>query len=147
MRLRDVMTHSVHTLLADQSVASAIHLFIEHGIKGAPVLSDGKIVGVVSEKDIFRALYPSVTDFSSNPELWLQEMELEGNAKTVATKPVSEIMVTDSITATPDTPVMQAGSMMLAHNVSRILVVESGKLLGIATRSDVFRSVFKQFLS
>ncbi|MEK7569904.1 MAG: CBS domain-containing protein [Patescibacteria group bacterium] len=147
MRLRDVMTHSVHTLTADQSVASAIHLFIQHGIKGAPVLLAGKLVGVVSEKDIFRALYPSVTEFSSNPELWLQEVELEGNAKTVAAKPVSEIMVTDSITATPDTPVMQAGSMMLAHNVSRILVVESGKLLGIATRSDVFRSVFKQFLS
>lgn len=147
MRLRDVMTHSVHTLDPKQSVATTIHQFIEHGIKGAPVVEHGKLLGIVSEKDIFRALYPSVAEFASNPELWLQETELEGNAKTVAAQPVSEIMVTDSITAAPDTPIMQAGSMMLAHNVSRILVVESGKLVGIATRSDVFRNVFKAFLT
>lgn len=146
MRLRDVMTHAVHTLEPEQTVGTTIKQFVEHGIKGAPVVSKGKILGIVSEKDIFRALYPSVTEFSSNPELWLQEAELEGNAKSVAAKPVSEIMVTDSITAAPDTPIMQAGSMMLAHNVSRILVVESGKLVGIATRSDVFRNVFKKFL-
>lgn len=146
MRLREVMTHNVATLSPAQTVESAIHLFIEHGIKGAPVVEKGKILGVVSEKDIFRALYPSVTEFSSNPELWLQEMELEGNAKTVATKQVQEIMVKDCITATADTPIMQAGSMMLAHNVNRILVVDSGRLVGIATRSDVFRNVFKRFL-
>ncbi len=140
------MTHSVHTLTPGQTVATAIHLFVQHGIKGAPVVEKGKILGIVSEKDIFRALYPSVTEFSSNPELWLQEVELEGNAKSIAAKSVSEIMITDCVVATPDTPIMQAGSMMLAHNVSRILVVESNKLVGIATRSDVFRNVFKKFL-
>ena len=146
MRLRDVMTHSVHTLTPDQTVASAIRLFVQYAIKGAPVMQQRTVVGVVSEKDIFRALYPSVTEFSSNPELWLEEVALEGNAKTVAGKQVREIMTKDCITAAPDTPIMQAGSLMLAHNVSRIVVVESGKLVGLATRSDVFRNVFKRFL-
>lgn len=146
MRLREVMTHNVESLAPTATVESAIHLFIQHSIKGAPVVEKGKLLGIVSEKDIFRALYPSVTEFSSNPELWLQEMELEGNAKSVATKQVQEIMTKDCITAAADTPIMQAGSMMLAHNVSRILVVDSGKVVGIATRSDVFRNVFKRFL-
>lgn len=146
MRLRDVMTHTVHTLQPLQSVDDAIHFFIKHGVKGAPVLEHGKVVGIVSEKDIFRALYPSVAEYYNNPELWMEEAELEGNAKTVATKQVKDVMTREVVAAPPDTPVMQAGAMMLAHQAHRIVVMESGRLVGIATRSDVFRNVFKKFL-
>lgn len=146
MRLRDVMTHSVHTLQPLQSVESAIQFFITHGVKGAPVVDHGKVVGLVSEKDIFRALYPSVTEFYDNPELWMEELALEGNAKQVATKQVQDIMTRAVVSAPPDTPIMQAGAMMLAHRVHRIVVMESGRLVGVATRSDVFRNVFKKFL-
>lgn len=146
MRLRDVMIHSVHTLQPSQSVEDAIKFFIKHGVKGAPVVEQGKVVGLVSEKDIFRALYPSVTEYYNNPELWMEEAALEGNAKLVAIKHVKDIMTREVVSAPPDTPVMQAGAMMLAHRVHRIIVMESGRLVGIATRSDVFRNVFKRFL-
>ncbi len=146
MRLRDVMTHSVHTLQPAQTVDQAIRFFIEHGVKGAPVVAHGTVVGVVSEKDIFRALYPSVAEYYDSPELWMEEATLEGNAKQVASKLVQDIMTRQIVTAPPDTPIMQAGAMMLAHRVHRIVVTESGRLVGIATRSDVFRNVFKKFL-
>jgi acetoin utilization protein AcuB len=146
MRLRDVMTRSIHTLQPSQSVEDAVRFFIRHGVKGAPVVEQGKVVGVVSEKDIFRALYPSVTEFYNNPELWMEEAELEGNAKAIAAKQVKDIMTKGVVTAPPDTPIMQAGAMMLAHRVHRIVVMESGRLVGIATRSDVFQNVFKKFL-
>lgn len=146
MRLRDVMTHSVHTLQPQQSLDDAIRFFIKYGVKGAPVVEQGKVVGIVSEKDIFRALYPSVTDYYDNPELWMEEAELEGNAKSVAAKHVTDIMTRVVVSAPPDTPIMQAGAMMLAHRVHRIVVMESGRLVGIATRSDVFQNVFKKFL-
>lgn len=110
------------------------------------MVEQGKVVGVVSEKDIFRALYPSVTEFYNNPELWMEEAELEGNAKAIAAKQVKDIMTKGVVTAPPDTPIMQAGAMMLAHRVHRIVVMESGRLVGIATRSDVFQNVFKKFL-
>jgi CBS domain-containing protein len=146
MRLRDVMTHRVHTLQPTLSVEDAVRFFIRHGVKGAPVVEQEKVVGVVSEKDIFRALYPSVTEFYNNPELWMEEAELEGNAKAIAAKQVRDIMTKQVVTAPPDTPIMQAGAMMLAHRVHRIVVMESGRLVGIATRSDVFQNVFKKFL-
>ena len=120
--------------------------FIKHGVKGAPVVEKGKVVGLVSEKDIFRALYPSITEFYNNPELWMEEAELEGNAKLIAAKSVKDIMTRAVVSAPPDTPIMQAGAMMLAHRVHRIVVLESGRLLGIATRSDVFKNVFKKFI-
>ena len=140
------MTRSIHTLQPSQSVEDAVRFFIRHGVKGAPVVEQGKVVGVVSEKDIFRALYPSVTEFYNNPELWMEEAELEGNAKAIAAKQVKDIMTKGVVTAPPDTPIMQAGAMMLAHRVHRIVVMESGRLVGIATRSDVFQNVFKKFL-
>jgi len=145
MRLRDVMKHKVFTLKPDQDVRSAIHFFSSHDITGAPVVEKGKLVGVLSEKDIFRALYPSVMEFFDNPELWLEESELENNAKLILEKPVSEFMSKNVICAPPDTPIMQAGSMMLAHRVHRIVVEESGKLVGIVTRSEIFRNIFKKF--
>lgn len=147
MRLRDVMSHTVTTLHPDDTVRQAMHTFLQTGIKGAPVMDSGHVVGIVSEKDMFRALYPSVTDYYSNPELWMEEQELEANAQSVAQKRVRDIMTREVITAPSDTPIMQAGAMMLAHRVHRIIVVESGKLVGIATRSDIFRNVFKRFSS
>mgnify|MGYP001576269395 FL=1 len=140
------MTHSVYALQPTQSVEEAIRFFIKHGVKGAPVVEKGKVVGLVSEKDIFRALYPSITEFYNNPELWMEEAELEGNAKLIAAKSVKDIMTRAVVSAPPDTPIMQAGAMMLAHRVHRIVVLESGRLLGIATRSDVFKNVFKKFI-
>ncbi len=120
--------------------------FLKHKIKGAPVMEHGKVLGIISEKDMFRALYPSVAEYYDNPELWMEERELEENAKVVAQKRVKDIMTRDTIAAPADTPVMQAGAMMLAHRVHRIVVMEADKLVGIATRSDVFRNVFKKFL-
>jgi len=139
------MKHKVFTLKADQDIQSAIEFFEKHDITGAPVLEHDKIVGVLSEKDIFRALYPSIMEFYDNPELWLEENQLEANAKTILKKPVKEFMCRNIICAPPDTPVMQAGSMMLAHRVHRIVVEESGRLVGIVTRAEIFRNIFKKF--
>ena len=145
MRIRDVMTHKVLSLKPDQNIKSAIKFFEIHNITGAPVVEKGKVVGVLSEKDIFRALYPSVMEFYNNPELWLEESELEGNAKSILNIAVKDFMSKDVICAPPDTPIMQAGSMMLAHRVHRIIVQDGGKLVGIITRAEIFRNLFKKF--
>lgn len=147
MRLRDVMSHTIISLKPEDTVETAMRVFVKHAIKGAPVLAGGKVVGIVSQKDMFRALYPSVNEYYDNPELWMEEQELEDNAKAVVQKKISEIMTPNPITAPADIPIMQAGAMMLAHRVHRVLVMEADKLVGIATRADVFRSVFKRFLS
>jgi len=139
------MTHKVFCLQADQDINSAIHFFAEHKITGAPVLEKKQVVGVLSEKDIFRALYPSVAEFYENPELWMEEVELEANAKSILNQPVKIYMSKNLICATPDTPVMQAGSMMLAHRVHRILVMDAEKLVGIVTRAEIFRNLFRLY--
>ncbi|MFA6587876.1 MAG: CBS domain-containing protein [Patescibacteria group bacterium] len=145
MRIRDVMTHKVLSLKPDQDVQSAIKFFEVHDISGAPVVEKGKVVGVLSEKDIFRALYPSIMEFYNSPELWLEESELEENAKSILKKAVKDFMSKDIICAPPDTPIMQAGSMMLAHRIHRIIVEDGGKLVGIVTRAEIFRNLFKKF--
>jgi CBS domain-containing protein len=145
MRVRDVMTHTVLTLQPDQSIQSAIAFFAEHKISGAPVVNGHEVIGIVSEKDIFRALYPSVSQFYDNQELWLEEGELETNAEEVSRWPIKKVMCSQVVTTPPDTLLMQAGAMMLARRIHRIVVMESGKLVGIITRSDVFHNVFRKF--
>ena len=147
MRLRDVMSHAVISLHPDDTVESAMRTFLAHGITGAPVVDHRRVVGVISEKDMFRALYPSVAEYYDSPELWMEERALEQNAQSVAQKRVRDIMTRDVVAAPADTPVMQAGAMMLAHRVHRLVVMEADKLVGVATRSDVFRNVFKQFFA
>lgn len=147
MRVRDVMVHDFQALEPSQTVASAVRLFLEKEITGAPVMHQGKLVGMLSEKDIFRTLYPSVAQFADNPELWLEEAELEENATSVTTLPIEQIMQRHVICVPPDAPLMQAGSIMLAHRVHRLVVQDGDKIVGLLTRSAVFRNVFKRKLA
>jgi CBS domain-containing protein len=56
---------------------------------------------------------------------------------------VKEIMIGNVITATPDTPILKLGSIMLLERVRRIPIVSGKKLVGIVSQGEVHRAAFK----
>jgi acetoin utilization protein AcuB len=56
-------------------------------------------------------------------------------------------MIKQVISVTPDTPILKAGGVMLAHGVHRLPVVENGRMVGIVTRDDVYTAVLVQHLA
>ncbi|PIR38599.1 MAG: histidine kinase [Candidatus Zambryskibacteria bacterium CG10_big_fil_rev_8_21_14_0_10_42_12] len=147
MKVRDVMQVRVITILPDAPYEEAARLLRVYNVSGVPVVDEsGHIIGILSEKDLFRALYPNYADFYKNPEAYL---DLEAREKVVAHlrgKPVRDIMSSELTIVSPEDKVMKAGSIMLTKSVHRLPVVEEGKLVGIISRRDIFKNIIQHHL-
>jgi len=69
MKVRDLMRKKIITLKPENTYEEAVALLYKNNLNGAPVVDDeGKLVGYVSEKDLFRILYPYYQSFYEHPE-------------------------------------------------------------------------------
>ncbi len=144
MKVEEVMTREVIAVLNTMTFFQAAKLFLKHGISGAPVVNkEEELVGVLSEKDLFRALYPSHKDFYTNPRTYIIGDGLEHAAKEAANKVVADITSKRLITTTPRTNVLKIGGSMVATGIHRVPVVEGKKLVGMVSRGDIYRAIMR----
>lgn len=120
------------------------HLLYESGHQLVYVVNEaGALVGVVSEHDLFRILYPFYGSFYVNTELYTDPVEREQKIREVQMHPIERFMQREVHTAHPDDPIMRVGATMLAKNLRRMPVVENGVLLGTVTRQAIFRALYE----
>jgi CBS domain-containing protein len=147
MKVKDVLLKNVITVHPDATHEEASRLFYKSNISGAPVVnSDGRLVGMLSEKDLFRALYPTYRSFFESPEYYLDEESREADVAEVRTQKISEIMSTAIFAIQADTPIRRAGAIMLAKGIHRLPVLEDGKLVGLVTRDHIYKAILKKHL-
>jgi len=145
MKVEQIMKTSVKTITADEPVENVARMMVLSRIAGVPVVEDGVVIGMVSEKDILRSMYPSYQDFVDSPVGNMNFEEMEERYKEVRCIKVSEIMSKKMITARPDTPILKASSLMILNKVRRLPVVEAdGKLVGIVSQGDIHMAVFEK---
>lgn len=129
MLVRERMTRNPYTISADTPVEEALKRMRENHVRRFPVLDkNGKLVGIVSEKDL---LYASPSPATS---LSIYEMHYLMSKLTV-----SEVMTKDIVTVTEDTPVEDAARIMTDHKIGGLPVVRDGQLVGIITETDLFK--------
>jgi acetoin utilization protein AcuB len=128
MRIRDVMTKNPVTVGSETLVIEARRLMKERNFRRLPVVDDGKLVGIVTQKDLEEAA-PPPTSSSNLFELhyFLSKMK------------VKEVMEKNPATVSPDAPFEEALRLGQEKNISSFLVVEKGKLIGITTESDIVK--------
>ena len=144
MLVKDVMYTDIVCLKTSMNFLEAAALFLQNKISGAPVLDEtGALVGVLSEKDLFRALYPSYQSFYQNPTPFLNEKELEETAEEAKEKTIGEVMTRRVVTTTPNTHVLKVGGLMIASGIHRVPVVEDGKIVGMVSRGTIYRAVMR----
>lgn len=144
-----MISKDILTVKPDASLHELAKLLYQQRISGVPVVDDqGFCVGVVSEKDFFRRLYPSYQDYQDHPETFLSFETLENNLSNLDGLMVEDIMSPDPIMVFPETPVMKAGAIMLARHHHRLPVVdqETNKFLGMVSRGDLYRAVLQKYL-
>ena len=147
MKVREVMRSPVISISADAKYEDAARLLRENHLSGLPVVdSSGSLVGVVSEKDLFRAIYPRYEEFACSPEACLDQEAQESVVQEIRTTPIKQHMTAGVLTVSPNAPVLQAGGLMLARGVHRLPVVENGKLVGIVTRREIYGAILRREL-
>ncbi len=148
MKVKEIMETEIIIIPADLTYEEVARELYEKKISGAPVVDrTGKLIGVISEKDLFRLLYPSYRDFYKHPEAYLDYELREEKIEELKQRPIAEIVNHQVYTIHPDAPVLRAGSLMLSHGLHRLPVVQNDVLVGIVTRDHIFRGILKKHLA
>jgi predicted transcriptional regulator len=147
MKVGDVMKSPIPTLSPDMSWKQAAAFFLEHHLSAAPVVDQsGKLVGILSEKDLFHGLFPQYGDWLVHPETYLDFEQTERETvEDVARRKVKEVMCCELITTNPDTPILKVGALMVARGVHQVPVVFQGKVIGMVQRGKIYMEILKKY--
>jgi len=124
---RDVMVTSVKTLGVNQTLHEAIEMLLVNQFSGAPVVdSQGRLIGMLSEKDCIEALVEA-TRMSGQPLM------------------VADAMTRYLMRVTEDTPLLTIAQLFIHHPFRRLPVVRHGLLVGQISRRDLLRGMCSSF--
>lgn len=128
---RDLMTRPVKTLGRNDRLSMADEVMRTERIRHLPVLDDaGRVVGVVSQRDLFLNALVRALGFGSATR-----------DKTLATLLVKDVMSDGAVTTTPDTPIADAARLMVERKIGCLPIVEGDELIGILSESDIVSAV------
>lgn len=123
VKVKDYMSASLVTFTPDMEVLSAIHLLLQNGISGAPVLDErGNLVGILSEKDCLK-------------------VALHAGYHEVLGGRVSEYMSTHVETVDVDASIIDVATKFINEEFRRYPVVTSNRLVGQISRRDVLKAL------
>lgn len=128
MLVGERMSRPPITIPPDMSIHDALALFKTEHIRRAPVIKGGKLVGIVSEKDLLNA--------SPSPATTLSVWEMNYLLSKLT---VSEVMTKDVITVTEDTPIEEAARIMADNKIGGLPVVKGTRVVGIITETNLFK--------
>lgn len=123
--VRDSMTRQVVAVGPETTAAEALALCREYGIRHLPVLDGGRLVGLISDRDL-RSATPALGDPS--------------RAEAFQRIRVGDEMAREVTTARPEEPIEYAAAAMYEKKIGCLPVVEGDELVGIVTSSDVMRA-------
>ncbi len=129
MLVGERMTRNPVTITEDANIDDALHLMREKRVRRLPVLDhSGRMVGIVSDKDLLHASPSPATSLS------IYEMHYLLSKLTV-----KRVMSSPVITVGPNTPLEEAARIMADNKIGGLPVVEGGRVAGIITETDIFK--------
>jgi CBS domain-containing protein len=132
VKVREIMTRDVKTLGVNDTLDVARDIMTLGRIRHLPILDDGKVVGVVTQRDLFSAGLAAALGYGSRTQATL--------LKTVRVK---EVMSKPAVTVSPETSVKEAAQLMMERKIGCLPVVEGETLLGLVTETDMLRLIAK----
>jgi acetoin utilization protein AcuB len=134
MQVGERMSHPIISIAPDMPVHDALDMFKRERIRRAPVVKDGKLVGIVSDHDLLNA--------SPSPATSLSIWEMNYLLSKIE---VSDVMTKKVLTVDEETPIEEAARIMADNKVGGIPVMRDGHVVGIITETDLFK-VFLEFM-
>jgi acetoin utilization protein AcuB len=129
MLVKNWMSKPAITIDEDESMYEAIKLLKNHNIKMLPVMEKGKLVGIITDRDLKRASASDAITLEIHELLYL-----------ISKIKIKEIMTKNPITVPQDCTVEETAEILLKHNISGVPVVDQyHDVVGTITQNDLFR--------
>ncbi len=131
MKVLDLMSEKVTTLSPDDTIDRVFFLLNFEPIRHLPVVNKGKVVGMVSDRDLKKVLgsFNNRMFFTKNDEITV----------TIKSRKVRTIMRRGVITTSPNAEASEAASIMAQKKIGALPVVKYNQLIGIITTTDILR--------
>jgi acetoin utilization protein AcuB len=123
------MTSDPKSIEEDDLVRTAVMLLLENRIRHLPVVRGESLVGIISDRDLKRAM-PSVVAGAT----------AEDYQAFMDETPIEQVMTPGPITCTPDTHLVELVREFCQHKVGAMPVVEGGRVVGIVTQTDMMQA-------
>ena len=125
-RVRDIMPEKMVTISAGDTLSTVEDIMTLGHVRHMPVVRGGKLVGVVSERDLLRTSLSRLSEFGDlQRRAFLQGIE------------IARVMSTPPIVISPDDSVEEAARVMCLHKIGCLPVLDGEELLGLITETDV----------
>ena len=128
MLVKERMSSPVISVAPDLPIMEALNLMRREGIRRAPVMKSGKLIGIVSEKDLLDASPSDATSLS----VW----EINYLLSRV---PFSDVMTKKVLTLDEDTPIEEAARFMVDNKLGGLPVMRGKNVVGLITETDLFK--------
>ena len=146
MLAQDFMVKDVITVAKDTPLKEIARLMVEEEISGIPVVEDGKLVGMVTERDLLvrakKLDLPTFLPFIGGVLYLEGPKKLDEEMRKATATTAEEIMTIKLHTVKPDTSLQDIATLMVERGVNRLPVVTADKkLVGMITRSDIVKAI------
>ncbi len=128
--VREIMSAEVTTLGRNDTLQLAQDIMTLGRVRHFPVLEDGEVVGVMSQRDLYKASLGSVMKYGEKAQREFLD--------TIAVK---EVMHYPPVTTTPQASVKEAARLMLGEKIGCLPVIDGAELVGIVTETDMLKLV------
>src|SRR5262245_56174506 len=149
MLVSDVMQVSLVTAAPRTTLSAAVRLMTDRRVRHLPVMDAGRLVGIVSDRDVKRVMASPATSLAANELNYLLDKLTVGQFMTrelnylLDKLTVEQFMTRAVITVTPTLPIEEAARIMLKERISALPVTEGERVVGIVTETDVMELVVR----
>jgi CBS domain-containing protein len=145
MKVSDIMTHPVITVMPETTVGEAAELLIRHRISGLPVVNAaGQVAGIVTEGDLLRR---AETGTERRRARWLEFLIAPGRLASEYAhangRRVGEVMTDAVVSVEPDDPLADVIEVMEQRRIKRVPVIDQGRLVGIVSRANLVQALVR----
>ena len=141
---RDIMTSPAVTVPPDMSVKDLVGVFRDKHVGGAPVVEDGRLVGIVTEGDLMAMdadiHYPHYFELFDSIIYLGSQKKFKEQLEKAAAATVRDLMTEKVKTIAPDEPARKAATLMSENRFDRVPVVDADDaVVGIISRHDIIK--------
>jgi CBS domain-containing protein len=128
--VREIMMSSPVTLSPDDNLDLVNDIIALGRIRHIPVLDGGRLVGIISERDLMGGAVPAIFG-----------LKQKSKSALLKTYRIKDFMKKKVVTVKPDTPIKEAARLMAQKKIGCVPVVTDGSVVGLVTTTDILRYV------